>query len=297
MSNRPAVYLVLIATFLMILACSTVAPAAAPAPTADPGVAATIVAQGVEATQNAFTLQTLSAPKPQPTAVPPTAAPTEPPPTEAPPPTPEPQATEAPVPEAPTLEPAAPPADTQEMAMAAYVQRLYDTQQIRSSAGKYHAFPDVNVTWYDPKNYGFVGLNEAPKNLTKYVVRAKLNWRVPGNIEVPQRTGCGFAYGYSGLSNYHVSFLAVDSVVHTMRSRGSELIEMKGGPYRGGLGNTADVMLIVEDKMMSFYVNDVQVVTFRDPYMEAGRVVPAVVSGSAQGFTCKMTGVEMWILE
>jgi hypothetical protein len=72
---------------------------------------------------------------------------------------------------------------------------------------------------------------------------------------------------------------------------------MKGGFFQGGLGSTADLMLIVEDKMMSFYVNDIEVVRFRDPYMETGKVAAAILSGSPQGFSCKITEIQLWAFE
>lgn len=309
--TRSGRLLVLAILVLLVLACSTGAPAA---PTTAPGEQETRVALGVIQTQNASMSQALTAgpqaPAPTQASAPPAA------------PTPDTAATEAapkaaqeaaaqatanaaqPTSPPPTEPPAAPstatpvdPSATQAQVMADYIAQLYSSQRVRTDKGKYYAFENLDRTWFDPKTISFTVDKTMPDTITNFVMRARVAWRAPGNLEKPERTGCGFVYGYSGMDYHHTTFLGLDSKVHTLRSRGNENIEMKGGAYTGGLGDEARLMLIVENKVMHFFVNDLEVVTFRDPYFGTGKVGLATLTGSPQGFTCKYSGAEVWVLE
>lgn len=263
---------------------------------------ATGIALGVEATRNArakatlemsalqSTAEALSGMAAQPAATvqaaPPTAA--------ALPPTPVPLPTEA-VLIPPTLEPGS-EATAQAQPLYAELEKLLENSAIRSIEGSYYPVEDFKQAVYDPKTIeswssGYMGGD--------FVIRADVAWRANDPSDTV-KSGCGFLYGLTSRGNYHATILAPDGVVHTYRQRGSEQIEMKGGRYPGSLGMSsgkAEILMVLQNKTMAFFVNGRETVRFKDPYFETGEVEMTVLTGSFKGFECTMTNIGFWELE
>ena len=209
-------------------------------------------------------------------------------------PTPEPPTAEPPAAEQPTVE--APPADssgTGEAAMAQLVQELYDSRQVSVKEGEYIKLDDFNNSVY--KNQTHEWWNSSPRVQTSdFVLRANVAWRGDAN---PSASGCGFMYSGLAMDDYHFSVISTEGIVHTYRSRGGLITEMKGGQYSKSLpssSGTAEIMIILDDKQMSFYVNGEEVVRFKDTYFNSGSIGYAINSYTPRGINCQFTNVEMW---
>jgi len=209
-------------------------------------------------------------------------------------PAPEQPAPEQPAPEQPAPEqPAADSSDTGEAAMAALIEELYTNRTITIKEGEYIKLDDFNNSVY--KNLTHEKWNASPRVQTSdFVIRADVAWRGDAN---PSASGCGFMYSGLALDDYHISIISTEGIVHTYRSRGGVVIEMKGGEYSRSLSSSsgsAKIMLIVDDKQIKFFVNGEEVVRFKDSYLNQGNIGYAINSYTPKGINCQFTNVEMW---
>jgi hypothetical protein len=285
MKQKEPLFLLLLAILLMV-ACSGVS--------GDANLSeATRIAVGIQQTQNAFIQETLSA------ATEHSAAPTvQPPATVDAPAT---QAVETANAEAlqasqATVEPMLEVSPTVEVVSAGDFSKI--EPYVRADEATYFKLDSVDQSWTDKKNYWESLSSQEAGN---FVLSAKVYWTAPQDMIEPARYGCGFIYGKSDPKHYHVTYISPDQKVHTFRKRASEEIEMKGGIVPGGgLGTTtggAEMVLVVEDKVMTSYINGIQVVMFNDPYIDFGKMGLAIGTGSTSGFTCSFEDVELWILK
>lgn len=189
-------------------------------------------------------------------------------------------------------------ATAQAKTMYDYIQRLYKNDGLLSSEGLFYPADDYEASWYDKNQLTWQAADKREYN--NFVIRGDLSWKSFGMGENPNMSGCGFMYGYSDTSNYHVSYLGVDGIVHTLRKRAGERIEMKGGIAPGVSASTvgsAEFAVVVEDKMMTVFVNGVQAVRFKDPYIAIGKIGPAALTGSPLGITCAVKNIAIWEIQ
>ena len=222
-----------------------------------------------------------------------------------------------PAPEQPTPEPplpAQPPAQPEpaqpsgDMAATQQAQPMYDfvnnmvsKSNLWSADGVYHDFGSFDKRDSNPSDeYYFSWWNTDNQNYDSFVLRATITWRAP-NSGSPTDLGCGFIWGYAGDDNWHTTHLDLEGTVHTYRQRGNENIEMQGGRYPGGMGalsGEAEMVIVVEDDLYTVFINNMQVVRFKDPYIATGKVGPAIYYGNSVGaMQCKMDKIEFWELK
>jgi hypothetical protein len=209
-----------------------------------------------------------------------------------------------PIPEQPTAEPPAPeqptveasPADSSgagEAAMAQLVQELYDSHRVSMKEGEYIKLDDFNNSVYKNQTHEWWRAGTGIQT-SDFVLRADVAWRGDAN---PSASGCGFMYSGLAMDDYHISVISTEGIVHTYRSRGGNVIEMKGGRYSKPLAvssGTAEIMIILDDKQMTFYVNGEEVVRFKDSYFSSGSIGYAINSYTPKGINCQFTNVELW---
>jgi len=298
---RMAIVVGMVLIVVLILACGTT-----PTPTQDPGLEQTAIALGVMATQNAKNQATLQAAS-QPTAAPPT---------------PDFYATQIAEAESfaataavmqaemetqiaadaqaeATLPPVEPPpstnpADSLVNPMEEVIQDMKDKNWFKADSWEYEDAGSFEQTWYDTKTIDRWGTGIDGGDV---VIYGEASWRFIGTAKEGEQSGCGFSYGEGDLDHWHASFLTMDGVVHTYRKRGGEFIEMKGGNYYGKLSDPTKIVVVVENKMLSVFINGVEAVRFRDPYLGSGEVSFSVKTGSPSGFTCKIENAAVWRLQ
>ena len=169
---------------------------------------------------------------------------------------------------------------------------------VRADEADYFKLDAVTQSWTDKNSFWESLSSEEAGN---FVLSTTVSWTAPQDMGEPARYGCGFIYGKSDPKHYHVTLISPDQKVHTFRKRAGEEIEMKGGSVPGGgLGTytgSAEMVLVVENKVMTTYINDMQVVTFNDPYIDYGKMGLAISTGTYSGYTCSFEDVELWILK
>lgn len=214
---------------------------------------------------------------------------------------------ENPQPPAPLETPSVTAAPTQSSELAAtqqaqpmydFVQELQEKAKVWSTEGTYFAIDAIDERNTQP-NY-FMWFNLTQDHHDSFVLRADVSWRAAGGAD-PVQNGCGFVWGYSNEENWHATFLDLQGTVHTFRERSGNQIEMKGGKYAGGLGSSsgeAEMVIAVEDDLYTAFINGMEVVRFRDPYIDTGRLGLAIMNGdSPEGMRCVMENVGIWELK
>jgi hypothetical protein len=169
---------------------------------------------------------------------------------------------------------------------------------VRAEDADYYTVDDVDQAWNDKDEFWYKTVAEEAGD---YVLSATVYWTAPADMGEPARNGCGFIYGMSDPKHFHVTVVSPDQKVHTYRKRSAEEIEMKGGDVPGGgLGvssGEAELMVVVENKTMTAYVNGTQIVMFNDPYIDYGQMGLAVDAATYSGFTCSFKDIEVWVLK
>jgi hypothetical protein len=267
----------------------------------------TQIAAGNQATLAAIASGQNAAQVPQPSqAVPTLLSPTAAPAATDVPPTAEPPTASAPTDVPATVAPtdAAPAVDTQATAQAKpmydQLTTLVGNYELASANGVYYGQEPFDKIWYDHSEFGIFKLDMVNHIMHNYAIRASVAWRVQDQLQKPEQTGCGFVYGYQDKENLHVSYFAPDSIIHTLRYRGVEKIEMKGGHYPGGIGKMGGevkLMITVEKQILRFFVNEMEVNTFKDPYLTDGSVGLATFTGSLSGTRCTFKDIGVWELK
>lgn len=221
-------------------------------------------------------------------------------------------APEQPPAEQPPAEPPAQPEPVQpsgDMAATQQAQPMYDfvnqmvsKANLWSAEGVYHDLGSFDKRDSNPSDeYYFSYWDTDNQDYDSFVLRTTISWRAP-NSGSPTDLGCGFIWGLANDDTWHATHLDLEGTVHTYRQRGtSEIIEMEGGRYAGGLGHLsgeAEMVIVVEDDLYTVFINNMQVVRFRDPYISTGKVGPSVFYGNSVGaMQCKMDQIEFWELQ
>ena len=90
----------------------------------------------------------------------------------------------------------------------------------------------------------------------------------------------------------------MDGIVRNYRVEKRVFTDLQGN-YAGKFNMPADsarLMLVVDYQWITFFVNDKQVVRFKDDHLQGGGLAFAVVSGSNNDFgtRCTFSNVELW---
>jgi len=192
-------------------------------------------------------------------------------------------------------------ATQQAQPMYDFVNNMVSKSNLWSAEGLYHDFGSLDKRDANPSDeYSFSYWDTDNQDYDSFVIRTTITWRAPNSGD-PKDLGCGFIWGLSGDNNWHATHLDLEGTVHTYRQRGSENIEMQGGHYPGGLGTLsgeAEMVIVVEDDLYTVFINNMQVVRFRDPYIATGKVGPSVFYGnSVESMHCMMDQIEFWELK
>ncbi len=178
---------------------------------------------------------------------------------------------------------------------------MVDKANLWSAEGIYHDFGSFDKRDLNPSDeYYYSYWHTDNQDYDSFVIRTTITWRAP-NSGSPTDLGCGFIWGFAGNDNWHTTHLDLEGTVHTYRQRGSENIEMQGGHYPGGLGSLsgeAEMVIVVEDDLYTVFINNMQVVRFKDPYIATGKVGPAIFYGNSVGaMHCQMDQIDFWELQ
>lgn len=185
-----------------------------------------------------------------------------------------------------------------EQVMRDEIQFLNDEGVLSTTEGEFIPFEDweqevakINyVNWY--------ATDYAPKS---FVIRANTEWNSASDIANWDRSGCGFVFGEEDENNFHLAYLGLDGIVRLQRwVKGTQefLAEEQYGDVDIPDGS-AEVMLVVNGKNVTYYVNGEKVLSSPDNLLEPGTLSFTVLSGTNKDFgtRCKLTDVGLFIIE
>ncbi len=182
--------------------------------------------------------------------------------------------------------------------LASQVEQLNNDGILTSVKGIYYQLPDFNESWAQINWYKgwpqFLILDH-------FIIRADAEWDSASKIANLFNSGCGFVFGESGQDNHYTSFLGLDGWVHSYRYKNGLFTELTGG-YYGKVDfptGKAQLMLVVDNYNLNFYVNGKKVVSVLDHSLGKGMLSLTIHSGTNTdyGIRCKMSNIEVWALE
>jgi hypothetical protein len=178
------------------------------------------------------------------------------------------------------------------------VQGLYADGIINSTPGEYLRPFDFNENWAKLGWYIFypTGLNE--KN---FILRTDASWRSASDTADWWNSGCGFVFREQDEDSHYLAYLGLDGNVYLVRQL-NDVFKLLGSSYYGPVGTPdgeAEIMLVVENENIYFFVNGKRVLFRQDRALEHGNLHFTLVSGTNKdyGTQCKMDNIDIWILK
>jgi hypothetical protein len=186
-------------------------------------------------------------------------------------------------------------ATSQATSMKEDLQELADQGIIQNSDGRYYRVQDLTAEWAKLGYYHWWPLDRKPTN---FAIRADAKWEIASAAANYAKAGCGFVYHELGANELHFSFLSMDGFVRTIRMEKGIFTDMEAksaGKFRYP-ADSANFLLIVEDKWITFLVNNVVIIHFKDDHLAGGGLSLAVASGTNNDFgtRCQFQNVELW---
>ncbi len=177
------------------------------------------------------------------------------------------------------------------------LEDLHEKNLISSSSGIYHKLPDFDKSWAQILWYQWWQTGYSPTN---FIIQANVSWDSASTTANWPDSGCGFVYHEADKYNNHRTYLAMDGYVYSDRWINGIYTSLKGG-YYGKLktpSDSAKIMLIVENQVVTFLVNDQKVVSFQDTKLQGGRLAYSLASGTNKeyGIHCSWDNIEFWQL-
>jgi hypothetical protein len=175
------------------------------------------------------------------------------------------------------------------------LQKLVDKNLLQNADGKYYRVQDLTGEWAKLGYYHWWPLDRKP---TDFAIRADVKWEIASTSANYSKAGCGFVYHEQGADNLHFSFLSMDGYVRNIRMEKKIFTDLKAN-YAGKFkypGDSASIFLVVEDKWITFLVNDIVLIHFKEDHLSSGGLSLAVASGTNNDFgtRCEFQNVELW---
>jgi hypothetical protein len=182
--------------------------------------------------------------------------------------------------------------------MRGLVEQLAADGHLTKTEGTYYRLPDfyqswAQIDWFQWWDTGY--------NPTDFVVRADMSWSSASDKANWWNSGCGFVFRSTSKDNLYMAHLALDGHVYLMRVAKGIPAQLGGGMY-GKVGipdGSAEMIVIVEGKSMTFLINGKRVLFRQDTANPAGALAFTLVSGTNVGYgtRCKITNVDLWDLD
>ncbi len=175
------------------------------------------------------------------------------------------------------------------------MQKLADQKLVSSADGTYYRVQDFTGEWAKLSYYHWWPLDRKPTN---FAIRANVTWDTAIPNANPSKAGCGFVFHESGADNLHFTFLSMEGIVQNYRMEKRVFTDLKAN-YAGKFkypSDSAEMMLVVDYQWITFFVNNNQVIRFKDDHLNGGGLAFAVASGSNNDFgtRCTFQNVELW---
>ena len=186
----------------------------------------------------------------------------------------------------------------QAQTMVSWVEQLYEEGVVPSTEGTYVRLEDFDesmaqINWFQWWDTGY-----SPEN---FVIRTDLFYSSASDKVNWFNSGCGFVYGIVDDENFHVSQLKFDGFVTLLYWAGGDgnwIAKRPAGKLDLPEGE-AEIMLVVSDKRVTFYVNGEEKLSEYAGRLQPGELAYTLGSGTNIGYgtRCNMTNVDLWIIE
>jgi hypothetical protein len=178
------------------------------------------------------------------------------------------------------------------------VERLFADGTLSTTEGRYHRLDDFDQSWAQIDWYQWWRTGLVMEN---FVVRVDAEWESASKYANWFTSGCGFVFSEKSAWNHYASFLALDGNVYNSRVRDNIGTLLPGG-YFGRLdvpAGSAELVLVVDQKVVSFYVNGKRVSRYTDNSITKGDFSLTLNSGTNldYGTRCKMKNIDVWELK
>ena len=189
-------------------------------------------------------------------------------------------------------------ATAQAQVMIQTIERLQKEGVINTTEGEYARVEDFDESW---AQLGWYRWWETDYSMEDFVVAAYVMWNTASDKSNWPETGCGFVFAESDNDNHNLAYLALDGYVrlsHQRKGNWKTLASRKYGKVSIPEGE-AQIMLVVFDKHITFYVNQTQVASAYDGLLAPGDLNYTLLSGTNKdyGTRCQMTNVDLWIIK
>jgi hypothetical protein len=189
-------------------------------------------------------------------------------------------------------------ANAQMEAMRSLVEQLAADGHLTKTEGTYYRLPDFYESWAQIDWFRWWDTGYSP---TDFVVRADMSWSSASDKANWWNSGCGFVFRTTSRDNLYMAHLALDGHVYLMRVAKGIPAQLGGGMY-GKVGipdGSAEMVVIVEGKSMTFLINGKRVLFRQDTANPVGGLAFTLVSGTNVGYgtRCKITNVDLWDLD
>ena len=149
----------------------------------------------------------------------------------------------------------------------------------------------AQLGWY---NWSLTGLR--PKN---FILRTDSFFETASNTADWYVTGCGFVFHVDG-DDHYLAYLGMDGYVYLFVVKNGNWGDL-GRRYYGLINvpkDQANLMLVVEEEKIFFYVNDRQILKAQDTSLSKGDLGLTLLSGTNKDFgtRCKLTNIDLWVL-
>ena len=186
----------------------------------------------------------------------------------------------------------------QAQSMADKIQKLLNEGVVASTSGEYYRLADFDESWAQIGWYQWWPTGYAAEN---FVLSADTAWQSASDRANWQNSGCGFVFNLKDKDNHHLAYLGLDGFVRlAQRSRGNPkgLAMQKYGKVSIPEGE-AQIMLVVYDKKITFYVNNQRVANAYSGSLSVGEIALTLLSGTNKdyGTRCQMSNIDLWIFK
>ncbi len=175
------------------------------------------------------------------------------------------------------------------------LQTLFDEGIIHSMDGEYFSIPDFDQSWAQLYWYQWYYTGFEPQN---FVIRVDAAWESASNTANWADSGCGIIFSEEDVDNHHAVFLTMDGYVRTHKLMDNYYYGQQGG-YCGPFEipkDSAEMIVVVENQILTVLVNGEKVVQYEDVYIEQGNLGLSLASGTNKDFgtRCEMTNIDYW---
>lgn len=182
--------------------------------------------------------------------------------------------------------------------MADRIGPLYDQGIISSQRGTYHPLEDFDESWAQINWFQWWNTDYEPEN---FVIRADLFYSSASEKVNWFNSGCGFVFGLIDNDNFHVAQLSLDGYVNLKYWAGGDGNWIAKRPTRKLAlpSGEAEIMMVVSDKRVTVYVDGDESLSEYASRLKTGKLAFTLGSGTNIGYgtRCKMTDVDLWIIE